>query len=250
MGKRGPKPVHLGGLHTWEFEWFKAFHLLREGAQLPEISRRPLTREDIKRIDARIERLQRMPLEKIVDDEPPSPDYEPKKEGDRPGLVMWRFWAESMRQREVGRFRAMKPREVYAKAERREIWNSLWAARRRSSVEQVCDRWEKLPDVIGLGFGVFPAHVRANVSQFLSITRNQRFPRSAAADDSRLDYLARGMAGVMVGVSPMTAIERLRNMSHKSGGPLWDGRFALCTCWRCDVKRAYDFEATGEEDTI
>ena len=35
MGKRGPKPANMGLLSTWEFEFFKAFHLLRDGTQLP-----------------------------------------------------------------------------------------------------------------------------------------------------------------------------------------------------------------------
>jgi hypothetical protein len=46
-------------------------------------------------------------------------------------------------------------------------------------------------------------------------------------------YLARGMAGVMADVSPMTGIERLRNMKHRRGGPFWSQREQRCGCWRC-----------------
>lgn len=35
MGKRGPKPVDFGSLNFWEFEFYKAFHVLRDGSSLP-----------------------------------------------------------------------------------------------------------------------------------------------------------------------------------------------------------------------
>ncbi|HMK31130.1 MAG TPA: hypothetical protein VK473_15715 [Terriglobales bacterium] len=50
-----------------------------------------------------------------------------------------------------------------------------------------------------------------------------------------MDYLARGMSGVMVGVSPMTAIERLRNMKHGPNGPMWSEIDKKCSCWRCSL---------------
>ena len=34
MGKRGPKPVDMRKLNVWEFEWYKALHLPRDGTQL------------------------------------------------------------------------------------------------------------------------------------------------------------------------------------------------------------------------
>src|SRR5690349_1543172 len=42
MGKRGPKPVNMPLLSMWEVEFYKAFHLLRDGTQLPR-NRMPLT---------------------------------------------------------------------------------------------------------------------------------------------------------------------------------------------------------------
>src|SRR5713226_4780423 len=35
MGRRGPKPVDMGLLNSWEFEWYKVFHMLRDGTPLP-----------------------------------------------------------------------------------------------------------------------------------------------------------------------------------------------------------------------
>jgi hypothetical protein len=88
----------------------------------------------------------------------------------------------------------------------------------------------------------FPDHVVANAGQFLSMKQNKRFPTSAYGDNVRVEYLARGMAGVMVGISPMTAIERLRNMNHGAGGPLWDENEQHCRCWRCCLRGSINAE--------
>jgi hypothetical protein len=77
-----------------------------------------------------------------------------------------------------------------------------------------------------------------------------------------MDYLARGMAGVLCGVSPMTGIERLRNMKHDRNGPLWvtrEGKRALpegeqrCGCWRCNIERSSNltqFTSAGYENGL
>ena len=233
MGRRGPKPVHIGNLHAWEFEWYKALHFLREGTQLPEPPRPALTPDDVKRIDAGISELRAMPISRIVGADPPPSDYQPTSAGDPSPLAVWLPWAEGVRQQKIADLIAMKPREIQKRAERRDIWQSLWQSRSAVSLNRACDRWESLEDVIGLGFTAFPHHVRANARSFLALTGDTRFPRSVAADDSRLNYLARGMAGVLEGVSPMTGVERLRNMSHKQGGLFWDEATGVCRCWRC-----------------
>jgi hypothetical protein len=86
-----------------------------------------------------------------------------------------------------------------------------------------------------------------NAAAFLSMKENARFPKSTYSDDARVDYLARGMAGVMCGKSPMTGIEKLRNMKHDKKGALWlerEGNRQLpeveqrCGCWRCNIQRS------------
>lgn len=97
----------------------------------------------------------------------------------------------------------------------------------------------------------YPSHILAKEEQFFRMKRNKRFPRSDYADNSRLEYLASGMAGAMVSLSPMTAIERLRNMRHGAGGPFWkereewtNGKFveAHCTCWWCTLEQRTKLE--------
>ncbi len=252
MGARGPKAVDVGTLHAWEFEWYKALHLLRDGVQLPEPPRPPLTAEQLRKLDARVKILERLPLEKILateenDEFPPAPDYRPAKPGDRSPLDIWTPWAERQRSQEIGKLLSMKPREIRERAERRQIWQTLWNSKSPSGLGKACERWSALDDVKGLGMDVFPAHVKANAHGFLAITGSLRFPTSTASDDARIDYLARGMAGVMMNVSPMTGIERLRNMKHDRSGRFWDEPAKLCGCWRCNVARWYEAEAEARK---
>ncbi len=112
------------------------------------------------------------------------------------------------------------------------LWQGLWQARTPAAVERACQRW--------MAFGpdpTFPTHVLALKSQFLAMKRDQRFPQSPATDDTRLNFLAAGMAGVCIGISPRTAIHRVRTMKHQPGGPLWNENAQRCDCWRCDRAR-------------
>ena len=118
------------------------------------------------------------------------------------------------------------------------------------ALKNVCEEWASLRDVRAQGLVVFPNHILANAREFLRMKRDKRFPKSdsPAVDEGRLEYLARGMAGILADVSPMTGIERLRNMKHTEGGSLWrgvklsDGSFAKgmesCQCWRCGLDRS------------
>lgn len=139
------------------------------------------------------------------------------------------------------------PLRIKAQHARRKIWSDLIKATTYGSLRKACGRWARLPDVRGAGLVCFAGHVMANAAAFLFMKQNQRFPRSQYSDDARLEYLARGMAGVILGMSPMTAIERLRNMKHTPKGPLWIMRkeaYILsvneqyCGCWRCRIKES------------
>ena len=141
----------------------------------------------------------------------------------------------------------MKPKSIAAQVRRRKIWNDLVRATTYAALRKACGRWAQLPDVWRRGMTPFPQHIAENAAQFLFMKRDRRFPRSKYGDESRVEYLARGLAGVLCGVSPMTGIERLRNMKHEPGGPLWvtrQGDYTLpvtqqcCGCWRCSIKRS------------
>lgn len=251
MGTRGPKPVSTGLLSTWEFEFYRAFHLLRDGTFLPP--RYALPSMGVPKADFRkfIGQLRRMSAaqywlttrlvavelgEKVILTRPPS----------RTELCL----AESARAQEIKCLeRALNPPRIEAQIKRRKIWNELVQANTYAALRKPCGRWVQLPDVRAAGMTPFPGHVLTNAAQFLSMKRNKRFPRSNYGDNSRLEYLARGMSGVLCGKSPMTAIERLRNMKHEPGGPLWVTRLEnyllpepeqYCGCWRCSINKSIE----------
>jgi len=165
----------------------------------------------------------------------------------RPPTELDLIWATQERDGEVGWLeRELKPPSIEARAARRKIWVDLVGANTYAALRKACGRWARLPDVRRAGMTSFPKHVLENAAQFLSMKENKRFPRSDYGDDARLEYLARGMAGVLCGVKAMTGIERLRNMKHDRNGPLWamrQGNYVLpdkeqyCRCWRCSIQR-------------
>jgi hypothetical protein len=255
--RRGRKPVDLRLMTVWEFEWYKAFHLLRDGTQLPPDPTFVIVNEREAR--AQLRWWKKASLKEILGEmqpgTPPPFDELPTNERAR-AKVRWemREWtalknfAELERESEIAALeRWLKPKETPALAERRKIWETLVQGRTYAVIEQACEEWKHLADVRRQGVSCFADHVLANAEEFLRMKhgrRGRRFPRSASADDSRLEYLARGMAGVMVGVSPMTAIERLRNMKHETGGPLWDEAEKRCRCWRHDLEASHRYWET------
>lgn len=246
MGKRGPKPVDLRLLNIWDFEFYKAFHHLRDGISLPVHNLPPpsgFSRAELRTVLARLKSMspaeywrvqQQMTLEfgETVDlehvpthDEIDFADMDLKEEI---------YWLE----------RSLIPQKIHAQIQRREIWDDLVRAKSQAAVRKACEQWSQLSDVRVSGLIPYPEHVRANASQFLSMKRNKRFPYSNYGDDSRIEYLARGMAGVLVGVSPMTAIERLRNLNHAPSGSLWNTDERRCGCWRCHIKSSNELSKT------
>jgi hypothetical protein len=166
--------------------------------------------------------------------------------GKPPGPVD-REWAESQRNEEIIWLeRLLKPTRPKAEVAGKKIWGDLLRATTYADVRKACGRWSRLPVVLGAGLTPFPEHVRTNSAQFLAMKRNKRFPKSAYGDDSRIEFLSRGMAGIMANLSPMTGVERLRNMKHGPDGPLGvrqEGDRQLprdqqyCSCWRCRISR-------------
>jgi hypothetical protein len=234
MGKRGPKPVDSGLLLIWEFEFYKAFRLLRDGTQLPS-DRYPkigLTKSEAQKF---LQVLKKMTPERFwrVSKRQES-EMGFKVNLKKPSTQMDRWWAEQQLREEIRYLeRALNPRPIHAMALRRAIWKNLVNAKSATAVKRACKKWKELPDVIGAGLTPFPEHVSNHADQFLKMKLNSRFPRSEYSDDARLLFLARGMAGAILGKSPLTAIEHLRNLKHNEKGPLWVESEKRCTCWRC-----------------
>lgn len=217
----------------WEFELWKAFHLLRDGIELPgpQWARPEVARLSPQERDAIHVEIQRSTLK----DYAALMDPEDRKAFKTLDPVVQEFSFEQWKNDAFAELAELKPRLIPHRQERRELWNALIRVRTRSALEEVCRRWERLARTR------FPAYhyILENADQFFAMKRALRFPRSSYADDSRIDYLARGMAGALMNVSPQTAIERLRNMKHAPGGALWKkepGGREYCGCWRCGIE--------------
>jgi hypothetical protein len=234
LNNRGRKPVEIGFLNSWEFEWNKTFHLLRDGVQvpLPRWVDPELAGLTPQKIDADIRLLKQVGPKEIV------AIWEQRQGKPLKPTEVYLHFAEDFIAERIATLEQLKPRKIYARAERQAIWDALIRARTGEAVRKACEQWEHLADVRAAGMAIYPAYVISNADEFLAMKRNRRFPRSSYADDSRLEYLARGMAGVLAGVSPLTAIERLRNMKHTAGGPLWSDSEKVCQCWRCETAKS------------
>jgi hypothetical protein len=248
MGKRGPKPIDLGLLNVWDFEFYKALHQLRDGIALPARNLPPPTGFSASELRTILTRLKSMSAAEYwrVQQQMTSDFGESVNLEQAPTKLDIEFADRDLKEEIYGLERTLMPRKIHAQVQRREIWGDLIRAKTYAALRKACEQWSKLSDVRASGLIPFPEHIRAYAERFLSMKRNQRFPRSNYGDDARMDYLARGMAGVLVGVSPMTAIERLRNLKHAPEGPLWNVGERRCGCWRCRLRNSSEVSRTTQ----
>lgn len=248
MGERGPKPPDFGLLSVWEFEFYKAFHLLRDGYALPVHQRPPVSGLTRSEASGFLAALKSMSAEDYyLTTRKLTSEFDQRTNLEKPPISIDLEWADSQRKEEIIWLESLlKPARPKAEAAGKKIWSDLLRATTYAELRKACGRWSRLPAVRRAGLTPFPDHVRTNAAQFLAMKRNKRFPKSSYGDDSRIEYLARGMAGIMASRSPMTGIERLRNMKHSPGGPFWTEREEnqllprdrqRCDCWRCNIKR-------------
>jgi hypothetical protein len=241
MGKRGPQPVDMRLLNWWESAFHRAFRSLRDGMGVKPLPPSGLTKHELRSFIAQLKGM--TPEHYWLTTKRLAAEMGNRVSLPRPPVEMDRTWAEQQRDDDVRSLRReLNPPDIEAQERRRKIWDDLVKADSFAALRKSCGRWAQLPDVRRAGTTSFPKHIMEDAAQFLALKRNARFPRSRYGDDSRIDYLARGMAGVLVGKSPITGVERLRNMKHTQGGPLWvtqEGNRALpedqqyCGCWRC-----------------
>ena len=250
MGSRGPRPVDLGLLSVWEFEFYKAFHLLRDGNALPSRQRPPLSGLTHAEATSFVSKLKRLTAADYwLTTNRLAVELGQPLNLKRPPTSMDLWWAESERRKEISWLERLMRPQTESQLEGKNIWRDLVQASTLASVRKACRRWGKLPAVRRSGLTPFPEHVMTNAAQFLAMKKNKRFPTSAYGDDSRIEFLALGMAGIMANVSPMTGVERLRNVKHAPNGPFWierEGNNSLprnrqrCGCWRCGINQAIE----------
>jgi hypothetical protein len=231
--KPGRVPIDFEQLDLWDAEWYLAFYRLREGGELPLRTTQWWTRRQIDfNMAERLSMLRGMSPEEywayhLAKLPGGTLDWGP------PPLAKNREQAARLQADEIAALaRWADPAVIQRRQEGVEIWHAIWRARTLPAAERACRRW-----IAFSADPAFPTHLLVGKTFLLTITGDARFPTTPAADDTRLNMLAAGMAGASIGISPRTAIHRVRTLKHEAGGPLWNDNASRCECWRCDRAR-------------
>src|SRR5258708_4550975 len=101
MGRRGPK-LDYGLLSVWEFEFYKAFHLLRDGNALPARQRLPVSGLSRSEASSFLAILKQMSGEDYyLATRKLAADCGARMNLERPPISVDRFWAENQRDEEI-----------------------------------------------------------------------------------------------------------------------------------------------------
>jgi hypothetical protein len=263
MSKRGRKPINLWHLDQLDGLCYRGFHRLCKGIHLPVTeaeARRMLASETVEeRIQQSLhDEAKRKTLKRFWSEEAPpewQADLDRAADYRAEYLATRDAWAHQSRERQRDLLSLIKelgdqPKNKKARLASFRAWEALWQADAADAVQEACAAWDRLP--ARYRDPLVSEVVAKHSEEFVRMKDDSRFPRSPWADEARISYLAKGTAGLMLGVSPLTAIERLRKFTHKRGHPLYVkvrpgdlrlGRLsspstqALCHCWRCLFSR-------------
>jgi hypothetical protein len=118
----------------------------------------------------------------------------------------------------------------------RHLWNALKRAQTAAQVRRIVSQskeWLRprleFPDGSYMEQWPFRRALYTRAAEFCKSKIARRYPRRdkrESGDYRRIEYLARVLAGLTLGISPSTAVERLRKMKHAE----------QCRCWRCTCK--------------
>jgi hypothetical protein len=197
MGKRGPKPTALQDLLFWEGLWYRVFLDLRGD--------RP-SHEKVSR-NRKLKEVLRKELEKL---------------GKRvPKDLVEADWAA---RRKIQLDRELQPKTLISEPD---TWHALVAANTAADVQRACresKRWLK-PNWNGRPY---VQDLYDHADEFVRAKKqNVYYSRRRSGDEQRVTFFARAMAGISLGLSPNTGIDRLRKIKH--GGK--------CPCIHCDFAR-------------
>ncbi len=108
---------------------------------------------------------------------------------------------------------------------RRNVWHALTNPRASlDDVQLACRRWARNVKPRGPADHLaYVNYLSEHAREFRAMLQDKRFPHAHYSDESRIVFLSRGMAGVMEGRRPSTAIDLLGRLRHGGG----------CFCWRC-----------------
>jgi hypothetical protein len=126
----------------------------------------------------------------------------------------------------------------------RSLWEALKRAQTASQVRRICSRskiWLKprleFPDGSFMEYWPWRRVLYRDAEKFCHAKRDPRYPerdKRKSGDYRRLEFLARVLAGLTVGLASSTAVEVLRKAKHPEE----------CTCWRCRAQIAPRYDRT------
>ena len=127
MGKRGPKPVDVGLLNVWDFEFYKAFHQLRDGIALPARNFPPPSGFSASELRVILVRLKSMsPAEYWRVQQQMTAEFgESVNLEQAPTKLDIEFADRDLKEEIYSLERTVIPRKIHAQAQRCEIWNDL-----------------------------------------------------------------------------------------------------------------------------
>jgi hypothetical protein len=210
MAKRGPKAVPLSDIFFWEGLWYSIFFHLKDPSA-------PSDAKIAMKADIRNQLLRELEeIKSLV----PKDDVE--------GLLV------SIDRRQIERDLKRKPNDSEPA-----VWRALISARTATEVRQACSESKQWlnPEWHGRPY-VKDLHEHAEA--FVRAKKSPYYPRQDSSDQKRAMFFARAMAGIALGLSPETAIDRLRKYQH---GP-------KCPCVHCDLKRWNRIDVQIYEDTL
>lgn len=198
MGKRGPQPQPLRELLFWEGLWYWVFQHLR-GDSAPSDAKLAMNMNIKNQL-----RAERDELAKFVAND-----------------TIQEYWLEGQKA-DLERDLKRKPQDSEPA-----VWRDLIAAKTAADIRKACrastrwlsPKWQGRPYVQDL-YDKAQDFVRAK-------TENIYYPRRDSNDEKRVAFFARAMAGISLGISPNTAIDRLRKYKHGDE----------CPCVHCDQSR-------------
>lgn len=202
--RRGPEPTSLAELFLWEGLWYSSFLWLR-GAE-PSAEEVLLSGQAVSEL-----RDELASLRKSLGEE------------DWPGA---RASSIARVEKQIKLAQGHKDLESLAEPD---VWNALVEARTADDVRRACrksKRWLN-PEWAGR---VYVQRLSEKAEQFVRAKNDPYYPRSArrSSDMKRVTFFARVMAGVTLGISPSTAVDKLRKVKHGEG----------CVCVHCDRELA------------
>ena len=196
MAKPGPQPTPVGEMVFWEGLWYWVFHHLR--GTLPAQEKIARDTKVRRLLSAELRELENIVAKDIVEED-------------------WLARSKAQIQREL------RPQVPLSEPR---IWRALVTAKTAADVQKACresrrwlnPEWQGRPYVQDLS---------DHAEQFIRAKRDVYYPRRDSGDVKRVTFFARAMAGISLGVSPITAIDRLRKLKHGE----------KCPCVNCDLER-------------